>query len=79
MAAARAPEAAPLPLDHPAPTIVGGSETVLVAEDEDSSRQAIVSLLEELGYVVLEARDGQAALNIARATAGRCTCCCPTW
>jgi two-component system, cell cycle sensor histidine kinase and response regulator CckA len=63
-------EPAPLPLDRPAPTIVGGSETVLVAEDEDSSRQAIVSLLEQLGYTVLEARDGLAALSIARAHRG---------
>jgi two-component system cell cycle sensor histidine kinase/response regulator CckA len=51
--------------------IVGGGETILVAEDEDSSRHAIVHLLQEVGYRVLEARDGEAALSIARAHPGQ--------
>jgi two-component system, cell cycle sensor histidine kinase and response regulator CckA len=49
---------------------VGGEETILVAEDEDSSRHAIVHLLAEVGYRVLEARDGEAALTVARAHDG---------
>ncbi len=63
-------EPAPLPLGTAAAPIVGGTETVLVAEDEDTSRQAIVRLLAELGYEVLEARDGQAALALARGHGG---------
>jgi DNA-binding NtrC family response regulator len=37
---------------------VAGSETVLVAEDEESVRRMIRSVLERHGYTVLEAADG---------------------
>jgi two-component system, cell cycle sensor histidine kinase and response regulator CckA len=60
----------PMPLGSGERAITHGSETVLVAEDEDTSRQAIAHLLAEVGYEVLEARDGQAALAIARAHSG---------
>jgi len=63
-------EPEPLPIGAGAPDITRGSETVLVAEDEDTSRQAIVHLLAEVGYRVLEARDGQAALEVARGHSG---------
>jgi two-component system, cell cycle sensor histidine kinase and response regulator CckA len=63
-------EPAPLPLGPGAADIAGGDETILVAEDEDSSRHAIVSLLEEVGYRVFQARDGAAALALARAHDG---------
>jgi two-component system, cell cycle sensor histidine kinase and response regulator CckA len=48
----------------------GGDETILVAEDEDSSRHAIVHLLQEVGYRVMQAADGAAALGVARAHGG---------
>ena len=64
-------EPPPLPLGREACEIVGGGETILVAEDEESSRHAIVHLLQEVGYRVLEARDGQAALSIARTHPGQ--------
>lgn len=42
-----------------------GSETVLVAEDEDALRQLIRETLEGHGYSVLEAGNGKDALNIS--------------
>jgi len=54
--------------DSPADTIdsselVGRGETVLLVEDEDGVRKAFRRMLESAGYVVLEARDGQEALE----------------
>jgi PAS domain S-box-containing protein len=45
-----------------APT--GGSETVLVAEDDDAVRDSVVALFTQLGYHVLQAHDAQSALAI---------------
>jgi signal transduction histidine kinase/ActR/RegA family two-component response regulator len=42
----------------------GGSETVLVVEDEDRVRNFAAEALRELGYNVLEAGDGPAALAV---------------
>jgi signal transduction histidine kinase len=42
-------------------------ETILVCEDDDDVRTYSVELLRELGYRVLEARDGPAALKILEA------------
>ncbi|WP_089958288.1 response regulator [Lentzea xinjiangensis] len=39
---------------------------VLVVEDEDPVRRYTVSLLEELGYAVLQAGDGQQAIAVLR-------------
>ena len=41
-----------------------GSETILLAEDEDATRKLISSVLQEYGYSVLEARDGKEALQL---------------
>ncbi|MEO8523471.1 MAG: PAS domain S-box protein [Caldimonas sp.] len=52
------------------PTVVdevvasGGSETILVAEDDDEVRTTVVDMLTELGYRVLKARDAANALAI---------------
>ena len=43
----------------------GGTETVLLVEDEDSVRQLVRETLESRGYRVLEAGNGQAALTVA--------------
>jgi CheY-like chemotaxis protein len=43
----------------------GGSETVLLVEDEESVRQLVRETLEAKGYRVLEADHGAAALQIA--------------
>ena len=42
--------------------IKGGDETILVVEDDPAVRQMAVSLLEDLGYRVLEAENGADAL-----------------
>lgn len=44
--------------------IVGGSETVLVAEDDEGVRVTVVDMLTDLGYKVLKAKDAQDALVI---------------
>lgn len=44
--------------------IRGGSETILVVEDDDDVREIAVSLLGELGYRVLTARDAASALTV---------------
>jgi len=42
----------------------GGSETILVVEDDDEVRETAVALLSDLGYRVLKARDATSALSI---------------
>ncbi|MGV3571450.1 MAG: response regulator [Ramlibacter sp.] len=44
--------------------IVGGSETVLVVEDDMGVQAAVVNTLQNLGYRVLRASDAQAALTV---------------
>jgi PAS domain S-box-containing protein len=44
--------------------VTGGSETVLVVEDDEDVRGTVVELLSELGYRVLKAKDAQSALAI---------------
>ena len=41
-----------------------GTETVLVVEDEDAVRRIVRRVLEEQGYAIIEARDGNDALRI---------------
>jgi PAS domain S-box-containing protein len=43
-----------------------GSETVLVAEDEEEVRKLVVRILEKQGYKVLEASQGEEALFISK-------------
>ncbi|MBR0868952.1 PAS domain S-box protein [Bradyrhizobium tropiciagri] len=49
-----------------APTreVQGGAETVLVVEDDDEVREVAVSMLTELGYRVVKARDAASALVV---------------
>ncbi len=47
-------------------TVEGGSETVLLAEDQASIRDVLREFLESKGYKVLEAQNGSQALEIAR-------------
>jgi len=46
--------------------VAGGSGTVLLVEDEDGVRAVAAERLRELGYEVLEAGDGPAALRLLR-------------
>ncbi|MDP7604157.1 MAG: PAS domain S-box protein, partial [Alphaproteobacteria bacterium] len=48
--------------------VAGGNEVVLVIEDQFELRQAVVAVLEGLGYRVLPAADGRAALEILEGT-----------
>jgi len=45
----------------------GGSETILLAEDDQIIRDLEVNVLQEFGYKVLIARDGQEAVDMFRA------------
>jgi len=49
------------PAEHAAP--VGGTETVLLAEDNEEVRKLMRAVLEEFGYTVIEAADGEDAVN----------------
>jgi two-component system cell cycle sensor histidine kinase/response regulator CckA len=44
----------------------GGSETVLLVEDQEPLRRAVAAMLSDLGYAVLEAIDAADALRILR-------------
>ncbi len=44
--------------------IAGGTETVLVVEDDEEVRETVVALLADLGYRVLKAVDAASALNV---------------
>jgi signal transduction histidine kinase/DNA-binding response OmpR family regulator len=50
--------------DETAAPVRGGSETVLVVEDDDEVRETAVGLLADLGYRVLKAREALAALSV---------------
>ena len=44
--------------------VTGGSETILVAEDDEQVRATVVEMLGDLGYAVLKARDASGALSV---------------
>jgi CheY-like chemotaxis protein len=48
--------------------IAGGSETILVVEDDGLVRTHVISMLQSLGYQVLQAEDGPEALRILNQT-----------
>jgi two-component system, cell cycle sensor histidine kinase and response regulator CckA len=50
---------------------VGGSETILVVEDDDEVRRLAVEILAEYGYRVMEAKNGEGALQIFEHHAGQ--------
>ena len=54
--------AEPLPVSS-AETLQGGTETILVAEDDTQVRMLTHKLLESFGYTVIEAMDGEDALK----------------
>jgi signal transduction histidine kinase/CheY-like chemotaxis protein len=49
---------------HETVPLRGGSETILVAEDDPDVQATVVELLTELGYTVLRANDAQSALSV---------------
>ena len=50
--------------DETAAPVRGGSETILVVEDDDEVRETAVGLLTDLGYRVLKAREAMGALSV---------------
>ena len=44
--------------------LTGGTELILVVEDDESVRESTVAILADLGYRVLKAKDAQSALNV---------------
>ena len=46
--------------------VLGGTETILVAEDDEALRHTVVDMLRGLGYAVLHAHDGFSALQLLR-------------
>jgi two-component system, cell cycle sensor histidine kinase and response regulator CckA len=61
-----APVEAPSPRGARQPVAAGGSQTILVAEDDGAVRRLVHEVLTGHGYTVLEARDGDEALARAR-------------
>jgi CheY-like chemotaxis protein len=51
--------------------LLRGLETVLVVEDQDVVRELAVDLLSDLGYTVMEAKDGMVALDLCRSYRGK--------
>ena len=56
----------PQPVELPVKTSRTGMETILVAEDQPDLRWMICQFLQELGYSVLEAKDGGDAVSLAQ-------------
>jgi len=59
-----APEPARLPLRN-----ATGTETILVVEDQPALRELVRRILQQKGYRVLEAPDGEEAVRVAESTA----------
>ena len=51
-------------------TARGGSETILLVEDDESLRKLVQIVLEQNGYKILEAINGEDALRVAEAYDG---------
>jgi PAS domain S-box-containing protein len=60
-----------LPGEHASAALhIKGSETILVVEDEDQIREMVCQYLQQNGYTVLHAKNGQDALEIAKCYRG---------
>jgi two-component system, cell cycle sensor histidine kinase and response regulator CckA len=53
------------------PMSIGGSETVLLVEDEESVRELVRETLKNKGYSVMEACDGISGMKVAEAHGGK--------
>ncbi|WP_332682184.1 response regulator [Bosea sp. (in: a-proteobacteria)] len=60
----RSAQAEDIPVEVDTGPVVGGSETILVVEDDDAVRDTVIALLDGLGYDVLKAPDAQSALVV---------------
>lgn len=64
-------KAEPLTQAHEDAESRGGSETILVVEDDESLRELTARMLQDAGYQVIEARDTDNALDIVRTSQPR--------
>jgi PAS domain S-box-containing protein len=64
-------EASKLVRDDRPQELLGGTETVLLVEDEDIVRDMCVRVLDELGYKVLQASNGKEAIALSKGRGGR--------
>jgi CheY-like chemotaxis protein len=64
----RATAEAEILVEEPVSKADGGSETILIVEDDDNLRAYTTSALIELGYGVLSAADARAALNLVQSS-----------
>ncbi|MCF6371153.1 hybrid sensor histidine kinase/response regulator [Rhizobium halophilum] len=60
----RSAQAEDAPANSKVGPVAGGTETILVAEDDEEVRATVIDLLHELGYRVLTAKDAESALSI---------------
>ncbi|MFN3671073.1 MAG: response regulator [Bosea sp. (in: a-proteobacteria)] len=60
----RSTQAEDLLVEKESGPVTGGSETILVVEDDEAVRETVLALLGELGYRVLKAPDAQSALAV---------------
>ncbi|MDA9519773.1 histidine kinase [Bradyrhizobium sp. CCBAU 11434] len=60
----RAHESEDVVTDLSSTPVRGGSETILVVEDDEDVREGTVALLRDLGYRVLKAKDGASAMGV---------------
>lgn len=65
----RAHQAEDLATETDAGPVIGGTETILVVEDDEDVRNTVVELLSDLGYGILKAKDAQSALAIVESGA----------
>ena len=66
----RTVQGASVPVEHPVAGIASGTETILVAEDNDLVRRGIAATLGAKGYTILSASCGEEAVRIAETHAG---------
>ncbi len=64
------PETALLPSETPS-VLVEGNETILLVEDDTAIREMVKEMLSIMGYTVLEASNGNRAIEISRNTTER--------
>jgi hypothetical protein len=67
------PQAREVPVPVPTPRTRGprGSETILIADDEESVRNLVYAVLATSGYTVIQAQNGKEALDLMESSPGR--------